>query len=121
MTDRRLAWLLAQLVADEVAAKAATPGKWTLPRLDDEEIGDPTLYKWEDEEHIVTWDPVRALAVVAALRQIVDEHAPRTSKRWCQSCDDELGHPRPWPCRTVKAIASIYADRPGYAEVWGGG
>ncbi len=72
-------------------------------------------------EHIARHDPAAVLADVAAKRAIIAWHCTRegTGGTWdtdpkalCNECEDLQ------PCRTVKLLASAYADRPGYREEW---
>jgi hypothetical protein len=78
--------------------------------------------------HWARHDPARVLAEVAAKRAIVDLHSP--SEGDCRTCahltDDEdpdgnwytdvLGEP--WPCPTLRHLAAVYADQPGYRPEW---
>jgi hypothetical protein len=123
MDDPRLEWLNARLAEDEATAKAATPGPWSGPKFDDQEVGDMWMYGWDDKQHIVTWDPARALATVAALRQILELHEPDDEYAPdCAVCPgNSMKHMARWPCPTVRAVASIWAAHADYQEVWGDG
>lgn len=63
--------------------------------------------------------PRTALARIAADREILDIHSPDPrDASVCTTCGEPLEYCWPWPCDTVKALASPYADRPGYREEW---
>lgn len=59
----------------------------------------------------------RALREVKIVRRIIDEHA-ETSHRDCRLCGHREGD---YPCTTVKLLAAILDDRPGYREEWRAG
>ena len=68
----------------------------------------------------------RLLADCAAKRRIVELHQPEYAPAtdWqgahlscsCNPTDEFLG--TDWPCRTLLAVASVYADHPDYREEW---
>jgi hypothetical protein len=67
---------------------------------------------------VVVHREAERLADVRAKRQIMDLH-PTVPEDWatdiagdCRTCSE------PAPCRTVRALALPYADRPGYCEEW---
>jgi len=97
----------------------------------------------EDEAEALEWrrrcspslptlaEPAHVLAVCAAHRAIVELHANDDGN--CSTCGDENGWTGDgdggeffdndrsavdFPCDTIKALAGIYADRPGYREEW---
>ena len=151
MTDL-VTWLRAQIDANEQGARAASPGGWTYGDVDsiaggslyDESrmIGSlhyeqPTdhdgrivrhLLEHEADangRHIAVHDPARVLRQVAAMRKIVDEHAPRTTsyldapdETSCRRCGKPDEYPVPYPCPTLRALAAVYADRDGYRPEW---
>lgn len=66
-------------------------------------------------EHIARHDPARVLAECEAKRRIVEWH--RCLDDWeprgaCNDCADTF------PCRTLRALATIHADHPDYDESW---
>jgi hypothetical protein len=87
-------------------------------------------------EHIARHDPARVLREVEALRAIIDLHEPREYVTYlkhvtywqCGYCAglchsrSGLGCEQPvdalWPCDTVRLLAAIFSDRPGYREEW---
>lgn len=86
-------------------------------------------------DHIVTWDPARVLADIAAKRRILARHSalhaivePVDGGQWCTHCGG-------WPCThegesvctlcgyddgcpDVRALASPYADHPDFRPEW---
>ena len=80
--------------------------------------------------HILRYDPARALREVEAKRTILAAHDParhpadsRTA-RWCPVCiTARTGHAEEWdddtyPCKTLRALASVYSDHPDYRQGW---
>lgn len=76
------------------------------------------------ERHIARHDPARVLRDIEAKRQLVGVHhaelievvnADREERSgyWCAECDGET-----FPCRTLRLLASVYADHPGYRVEW---
>lgn len=65
--------------------------------------------------HVARHDPARVLAECEAKRSIVKLHYPLDDdpEPFCWNCDEER-----WPCGTMVALASPYADRPGFREEW---
>jgi hypothetical protein len=62
-----------------------------------------------DEDEVAA----RVLREVEAKRRILELHRPDDPDRpECVTCG-----PR-WPCRTVEALTSAYADHPDYHEEW---
>jgi hypothetical protein len=59
------------------------------------------------------------LARIAADRQILALHAGHPvnldNEIRCTECTSDQLH---YPCRTVRLLASVYAERPGYREEW---
>lgn len=114
--ETRTAWLLEQIEADEERAAS------------DIEHFDGFKNKAD------TWIAMYAkrLAVTAAAhRAIVELHRPANYSSesrimpHCRQCwdadwyDEEPAMPVGWPCDTLRALATIYADREGYREEWG--
>lgn len=121
--DDLLTWFNAQLDATEAIAKDILDKEWTVDL-----VPSMTSPDWEDSHHyvdgpqaevaanwrhrlelihIAEWDPARALRWVAAARKIVD--GPHTG-----SGPDSYDE---WGC-AVRALASVYADQPGWREEW---
>lgn len=62
-------------------------------------------------EHIERHDPARALRQVEAVRKVIGEHSQSGGK--CDKCRPDWDSPYrdvPWPCPTVRTLASIYAE-----------
>src|SRR5258707_5055194 len=73
--------------------------------------------------------PARVLREAGAKRKILAYHAPEfTDYRdgdgiergtyECTECDPG-GSPDNWPCRTMRALAAVYADHKDYQQEWG--
>lgn len=68
----------------------------------------------------------RVLADVAAKRAILALHTPITSdvspvgELLCEAetVGDNHYHSTPWPCPTLRILATIYADHPDFDESW---
>lgn len=131
MTDDLVEWLRAQLDEDERIARAADGGTWLYER---QYVAVTTLAA---AEHITIWGPDRVLREVEALRTIVDLHSPRSCYSYtdtgeeriqCEYCAglchsrSGLGCEEPvdalYPCDTIRLVAAIFSDRPGYREAW---
>lgn len=114
-------WLLACIAEDEAAARhkgadAMTGHRWKhAPEDVYQEIQSEVL---DNCRHV--------LAVCKAHREIVELHWPSSDKpgpefsSYCEGCWEEGGMDGApaYPCRTVRAIATIYAGRPGWREEW---
>jgi hypothetical protein len=125
-------WLLEQIAEDERLARAAA-------RLNDDEpedlhwdtvVGRLEDAGWEREEvhrldkHVVNFDPARVLAECDAKRRIIAQHDvddgdcrtcfdPNTTNDWPENMVQQC-----WPCPTLRLLAAVYSDRPGYREEW---
>lgn len=115
-TPTLTAWLLEQVESDEAVARAAqNEGKY--PHFGDmaaEETLEMALSEGCDPAgvaHFRRHDPARVLAQCAAFRAIIGLHPEIMTI--CQECANES-----YPCRTLRALATIFRDRPGYQEVW---
>lgn len=77
------------------------------------------------------FNPAHVLAVCEAHRRIVEEHPtgnPSTiGPGYCETCTDgtvwddyDIRYPggKHYPCPTLRALATAYADRPGFREEW---
>jgi hypothetical protein len=73
-------------------------------------------------EHIARHDPARALRRVEVDRRILREHLlqPVGPAYGCETChhDREYGIGPYGDCDTLKALASAWADHPGYRAEW---
>jgi len=121
VTGDLAAFLAARLDEDENRARAAQ-AEWDSPSV---------RYEWEDlpDEvfaHARTHDPARVLREVAAKRAILELHHIRRIGTWpvcthCRPVDPEYTDDltsEPWPCRTLRALAAVYSDHPGYRQEW---
>jgi hypothetical protein len=88
----------------------------------------------EEAPHIARHDPARVLAEVAAKRRIVEIHQRKVSDGYpdvivCSECgptDDERWRVQKWeqyqggawPCRTLRLLASVYAEHADYNPSW---
>lgn len=70
----------------------------------------------EQAEFIARNDPALALARIVAEREILATHYLEAGA--CAECGDPLEYTVAWPCPTLRLIATIYADRPGFLEEW---
>ena len=65
---------------------------------------------------------VRQLAECEAKRRIVEEHGPfweDDSPSLCRVCHDYAAHDAAAsPCRTLRLLATVYADHPDYRQEW---
>lgn len=139
MTADPTAFLLTCIADDEAAAQAASPGPWSV----DNESYPEAIYdssgsgsfglvvgggRWNGEAsvfdsdadalHIVRHHPARVLADCKAKRRIVELHAEDVYDdedygfiSLCSSCS-----PEKWPCSTLRAVASVYVDRPDFPQ-----
>lgn len=83
-------------------------------------------------EWLARHDPARVLREVAAKRAVVDLHTPVVlhggpgGKYYdqtvvCRSCEPPNGvhlQEEIYPCLTLRLLAAVYADSPGYREEW---
>lgn len=124
-------WLGAQLDEDERIARGADPGPWkseSLGRHDQAAINlaAPTsLIQFDGSRaaangmHVSRHDPARVLREIDAKRAVLALHTQSLRDGGCQVCDVPGGRRlRPDACTTVRLLASVYADRPGYREEW---
>jgi hypothetical protein len=86
---------------------------------------------WPAARHIADNDPARVLGEVAALRAVVDLHAPgREIMRCdananfqditaeCRACRTPKFPAPAYPCATLRALAAMWADHSDYKESW---
>jgi hypothetical protein len=124
MTDARTLtltdFLLACIAEDEAVAQAAGPGRWKhdgswwLEGVEHEVVGPDEVAFTHPAyvTHIARHDPAHVLAVCAAHRRIVGLHDVVDSSGGCAFCGE------PAPCDHLRALGSVYADRPGFQEAW---
>lgn len=137
--DKLVRWLGEQLDEDERIARAACEGgagRWQPlgDRHGGSVAGDhdgyhvacdegyPTL---EQAAHIAEHDPARVLREIDAKRQLIARHAESDfpynpddgpgDYSWTAQCD---GCHEDAPCTTLRILAAVYADRPGYRPEW---
>lgn len=131
-------FLLAQIAEDEAAARAATLGEWwydptkvnSVDRGEAVFAGQRGLHavtvastgpaddpaSMADAAHIARHDPARVLAECEAKRRIVELHAEYADFGDCSTCGDV---PQvEYPCETLRVLASVYANRPGFDPAW---
>jgi hypothetical protein len=140
-------WLLAAIAEDErIARDAASPSPWMVDdqQRDDRAIygaarGATVAYDPSGDEdskrhfaHIARWDPARVLAECDAKRRIVEAHRsvrrtclgdesnPAAWRDLCPTCGsgEPYEYPVFSPCDTLKLLALVYVDRPGYRSEW---
>lgn len=123
-----LEWLAAQLAEDEELVEGLPPRR---PTYADTHSG------LELTHDGLMADPVRVMRDCEAKRLIVELHAPTMAGQtvgrvilgqliepvWvCPSCSVDGGNGYTGiveaPCPTLRAIAAVYADHPGYREEW---
>ncbi len=131
-------WMLACIAEDEAVARAAIgsaifqtqTGAWSFEHVGEHALGSiPIVFAladrggktqvarldeaWESEErgaHIARHDPARVLAQCEAHRDVVRFHMSEMLEHCQEGC------PGIFPCRTLRTLAMIYADRLGYEE-----
>jgi hypothetical protein len=125
-----------------------TTGRWTVRSTDwgggrlyvEDDCGAMILHARYPNDpqypHIARWDPARVAIECESKRQMIqlhcriwlepgaeefnDAHLTREPMPVCAECRPEgmFRRATSWPCRTLKALALPYADRPGYREQW---
>lgn len=137
-------FLLARIAEDESAARVcaeAFPSPWevvdrghsatvatdepymAVASLDQ---ADETPGRWPGDhlDHIARHDPARVLATVEAYRKIVALHGHVTVRlidgpiEACTTCGSTDDAPVDWPCDTLRALASIWADGDDHDPAW---
>ena len=91
-----------------------------LARQEDEDYADTTLLPTYDSYHQYNWNTARVLAECAAKRAIIEQHRVAqwfSVPEGCVTCR-EHAVPVQFPCSTVRALASVYADHPDYQQEW---
>lgn len=123
-------FVLARITEDEEVARAAIEKAdaeweyesrlgqlWTVQNDEARIIHMPAL-RSPLGHHIARHDPARVLAGCERDRRIVAEHvAGESTESWvsCQTCAQWK---EGWPCTTLKALATVYADHPDYDPAW---
>lgn len=102
MTTSESAWLLEQIARDEQTARAMTHAIGGLRSR---------------------WSPARLLTDCEARRRITIRHAPIADPEhgdglFCRCCGYLGELPEKWPCDTIRDVASVYADKPGFPPGW---
>lgn len=111
--------------------------EWLLEQVaEDERLASDEVLRLAGESFVASpfylgdapGNPARVLAECAAKRQIIElhlaGHRPGDDRCWyCQSdCRVEHGEAmatwETWPCPTLRIMASVYADRPGFQPEW---
>ncbi|MBA8801718.1 hypothetical protein FB382_000009 [Nocardioides ginsengisegetis] len=119
-------FLLDRIAEDEsVAREAHYDGQRWVPEEEavvaaDRDL-DPLLYldRKRDARHAANWSPARVLAECEAKRQIIEEHRNPEGTEWCLRCVEHDGEDTPYPCPTLRALATtIYTDHPDYRDEW---
>lgn len=123
-------FLLARIAEDEVVARAGgsiTTLDWEFANDAEPSIGciGMTIASVEQPAlgpHIARHDPARVLAECAAKRQIVELHHRvrdliemenlKRGPTWGCVCYGG------WPCATIRALATVYADHPDFRAEW---
>jgi hypothetical protein len=83
---------------------------------------------WEMRQYLADHDPARVLGEVKIFRLIIEVHDPSRAEYPeigdCPVCiSDQSRYPELWesdkaPCATLRLLAAIFDDRPGYREEW---
>jgi hypothetical protein len=77
--------------------------------------------------HIARHDPARVLREVEAMRRIVEMHPPQPTSdgapecrecSWYEAYEGFNDHSEPWPCPTLRTLATIWADHEDYRAGW---
>ncbi len=124
-------FILARITEDEQAAWAASNSPWVAVTvypdrshvvngsdIDDGVIVGTPRKDDADVEHIARHDPRRVRAECEAIRRIVELHPNNGGS--CDTCTDRdyVGLVDDWPCETIAALASVYADHPDFDPEW---
>jgi hypothetical protein len=93
--------------------------EFLLARITEDEASIDDLVRSGDHSW---WGEVRYMDECEAKRAIVLLHLPSASHRWCITCTDIDALPpnnvEAYPCRTLRALALVYADHPDYDTAW---
>jgi hypothetical protein len=115
-------FLLARIAEDESVALRLCPGRkarnghW---RVDSFMLASVLAMDPLAARHIARHDPARVLAECEAKRRIVEEHPDYGGYgESCARCAESSIDLAPWPCPTLRALASVWSDHPDYREEW---
>jgi hypothetical protein len=120
VTDDLVAFVLARADEREAAALswAATTVSWA--GFTDAAV-DEFVHNGEPHTYLALADPARVLREVAAVRAIVAEHPIDYFGSCCQCCgqdDNTGGLVGPWPCETLRLLASLDSDHVEFRAEW---
>lgn len=112
------AFLLARIAEDEAVARKAQRGYQHV-------FGIPHYFTANGDTS-VAMNPRVALVECEAKRRIVEMHAAYQTPQVmsygtitaCAECGSVDDSPMEWPCPTLRALATVYADHPDYREEW---
>jgi hypothetical protein len=124
-------FVLARIEEDEVAARMATPARWKLWGMDvmadtsgDGTVDGATLVagsRWVDKQgrprtwnanHIIRWQPERALAECKAKRRTVELYGQIQERQEWQDQGARCMY------LILCDLAAVYADHPDYNPAW---
>ena len=113
-------FILARTTEEEQLAHAALDGR----------AADVPWNSGTERDHHSRWNPWRVESACIARRLLVRAHGnagpvlvPGIGEHRtmlaasCRTCRDEHG-PSPWPCYTLKVLASEWSHHPDYNEAW---
>jgi len=117
-------------IVDFILARVAEEEQLAHAALD----GHNPSGSWNGEfkgAHSKHWSPWRVDTACITRRLIVNAHRntgpvivpqpgghPDLVAATCETCRDRSGHPTPWPCYTLRVLASEWADHPDYRNEW---
>jgi hypothetical protein len=100
-------FLLARIDEDEADA-----------RQEDADYAHTSLLPTYDSGHQARWTPARVLAECAAKRSIIGQHPIHVYIGLNGQDVPECAVGDGFPCDTLQALASVYADHRGYQPEW---
>lgn len=114
-------FIAARLDEDEALAEAASTFPYEGLSWADHVLACERDTTPEMDAFVATHDPARVLREVAAMRAIVEHHRAEPfedapDEFYCRVCDSGIGGF--YPCPTLRALASIWADHEAYDEEW---
>lgn len=143
MTADMVAFVLARAAEREALARACIeevgPERVGDRYDDDSGVADRDSfpsYPWGVQDRELAYmagpgHPARVLREVAAVRAVVALHRPAESLAGCSECcaeyatvthedeyEPEMYFHRPWPCRSLRLLASMDSDHPDYRAEW---
>jgi hypothetical protein len=118
------------VIVDFILARVAEEERLVHQALDGPDTRDP----WESDvesAHYLYWNPWRVQTACLTRRLLVKAHRntgpvivpqprghPDLVAATCETCRDRAGHPAPWPCYTLRVLASEWAHHPDYRNDW---